>query len=137
MILHCKKCRNGNIFLFFLNLADFYIGGNKKVRNNFFFFFLKCKHLGQRIRKPRNKKKCLKSIKLAFVAAQADFSLNRSESLKKGLHMSCVVRKPDFCICENKDADQLRGNHEADQRLCFRYIDSTIPLLPKSKISSF
>ena len=24
---------------------------------------------------------------------------------------------------------------EADQRLCFRYTDSTIPLLPKSKIS--
>ena len=45
------------------------------------------------------------------------------------------MRKPDFCICENKDADQLRGNREADQRLCFRYIDSTIPLLPKSEIS--
>ena len=39
------------------------------------------------------------------------------------------MRKPAFCICENKDADQLRGNREADQRLCFRYIDSTIPLL--------
>ena len=51
--------------------------------------------------------------------------------------MSRVVRKPDFCICENKDADQLRGNHEADQRLCFRYTDSLIPLLSKSKISSF
>ena len=40
-----------------------------------------------------------------------------------------------FCICENKDADQLRGNHEADQRLCFRYMDGTIPLLPKSESS--
>ena len=30
-----------------------------------------------------------------------------------------------FCICENKDADQLRGNREADQRLCFRYTDRT------------
>ena len=50
--------------------------------------------------------------------------------------MSLVVRKPAFCICENKDADQLRGNREADQRLCFRYTDSTIPLLPKSEISS-
>ena len=40
-------------------------------------------------------------------------------------------------ICENKDADQLRGNREADQRLCFRYKDSIIPLLPKSEISSF
>ena len=44
------------------------------------------------------------------------------------------MRKPVFCICENKDADQLRGNREADQRLCFRYIDSTIPLLPTSKL---
>ena len=50
--------------------------------------------------------------------------------------MSLVMRKPAFCICENKDADQLRGNHEADQRLCFRFIDSTIPLLPFYKISS-
>ena len=32
-------------------------------------------------------------------------------------------------IRKNKDADQLRGNREADQRLCFRYTDSTIPLL--------
>ena len=46
------------------------------------------------------------------------------------------MRKPDFCICENKDVDQLRGYREADQRLCFRYIASTIPLLPKYKISS-
>ena len=50
--------------------------------------------------------------------------------------MSRIVRKPAFCICENKDTDQLRSNCEADQRLCFRYSDSTIPLLPKSEISS-
>ena len=31
--------------------------------------------------------KLLKSIKLAFVAAEADFSLYWSESLKTGLHM--------------------------------------------------
>ena len=49
----------------------------------------------------------------------------------------CVMRKPDFCLCENKGADQLRSNCEADQRLCFRYSDSTISLLPKSEISSF
>ena len=47
-----------------------------------------------------------------------------------------VMRNPAFCICENKDGDQLHGNREADQRLCFRYIDSTITLLPKSEISS-
>ena len=51
-------------------------------------------------------------------------------------NMSLVMRKPAFCICENKDADQLCGNCEADQRLCFHYADSTIPLLPKSEISS-
>ena len=52
------------------------------------------------------------------------------------LLMSRDVRKPVFRICENKDADQLRGNREADQRLCFRYMDSRIPLLPNCEISS-
>ena len=42
--------------------------------------------------------------------------------------LSRVMRKHTFCICENKDADQLRD--------CFRYIDSTIALLPNSEISS-
>ena len=36
-----------------------------------------------------------------------------------------------------EDADQLHSNCAADQRLCFRYIDTTIPLLSKSEISSF
>ena len=47
------------------------------------------------------------------------------------------MRKPASCLCENKDADQLRGNREADQRLCFRHTDSTIPLRSQSEISSF
>ena len=42
--------------------------------------------------------------------------------------------KPTICIGKNKDADQLRGNREADQRLCFRYSDSTIPPLLNSKL---
>ena len=46
------------------------------------------------------------------------------------------MRKPDFCLGENKGADQLRSNCEADQRLCFRYSDSIIPLLFIGKISS-
>ena len=41
-------------------------------------------------------------------------------------YMSLVIRKPVFCICENKDADR---------RLCFRYTNRTIPLLPESEIS--
>ena len=51
-------------------------------------------------------------------------------------YLSLVMRKRAFCICENKDADQLRSNCAADQRLCFRYTDTNIPLLPKSEISS-
>ena len=46
------------------------------------------------------------------------------------------MRNPAFCICENKDADQLCGKREADQRLCFRYTGSTISLQPKYEISS-
>ena len=45
--------------------------------------------------------------------------------------------KSTICIGKNKGADQLRGNREADQRLCFRYSDSTVPLLLKSEISRF
>ena len=52
-------------------------------------------------------------------------------------NLSRPMGKPTICICENKDADQLRGYCEADQRLCFHYRDSTIPLLSTYKISSF
>ena len=48
------------------------------------------------------------------------------------------MRKPAFYICENKDADQLRGNRESDQHLCFRYTDSKslYYLNPKFQASS-
>ena len=46
------------------------------------------------------------------------------------------MRKPDFCLCENKGADQLLSKWEADQCLCFCYTDSTISLLLKSEFSS-
>ena len=60
----------------------------------------------------------------------------KSKAGEKKNQMSRRVGKPTICICENKDADQLRGNREADQRLCLRYTDSTIPLLLISKVSS-
>ena len=47
------------------------------------------------------------------------------------------MRKPDFCLWENKGTGQLRSNCEADQLLCFHFMDSTISLLLKSEISSF
>ena len=46
-------------------------------------------------------------------------SFSKNFGLYSEYRMSLVMRKPAFCICENKDADQLRT-------------DSTIPLLPKS-----
>ena len=55
----------------------------------------------------------------------------------KSYKMSLCVRKPTICMGENKDADQLRGNREADQRLCFRYTDSTFPPLLIPKFSRF
>ena len=46
------------------------------------------------------------------------------------------MTKPEFCLCQNKGTDQHHSHCEADQRLCFRYMDTTIPLLPKSESSS-
>ena len=79
-----------------------------------------------------------------FTYAKSMFSHNAA-------HMSNIIRKPAFCKCENKDADQLCGNRAADQRLCFHYIDlliekveglyyddnSTIPLLSQPLIICF
>ena len=80
--------------------------------------------------------------KLALLTSEIITNTLWGENLAMGgtdmnSYMSLVMRKPAFCICENKDADQLRGNREADQHLCFRYIDSTILLLSKSDIISF
>ena len=74
----------------------------------------------------------IKVIKLNCFILPAVRNLQEIE----GLDLSRIVRKPDFCLGENKGADQLRGNREADQRLCFRYSDSIIPLLLIAKISS-
>ena len=64
--------------------------------------------------------------------------LNRSDQslvdTKMSNDMSLRMRKPTICIGENKGADQLRSNCEADQHLCFYYTDSTIPLLSISSL---
>ena len=51
-------------------------------------------------------------------------------------HETCHEETCYLHICENKGTDQLRGIPAADQHLCFRFVDSTIPLLPKFEISS-
>ena len=50
---------------------------------------------------------------------QCDWFLEEEFSLQNHLPGKFEPRreKTGFCICENKDADQLRGNREADQRL--------------------
>ena len=63
-------------------------------------------------------------------------SLNMKFQTLGIIYMSHFVRKPDFCLCENKGTDQLGSNCEAVQGLRFHYTDSTIPLLSQSKISS-
>ena len=40
-------------------------------------------------------------------------------------------------MLKNNGADQLRSNCKIDQRPCFRYTNSTIPLLLKSEIFTF
>ena len=56
-------------FIFLLDLAGFfYIGGNKQVKNIFFFF-----KLGRRIRKPR-KKNLTKSLEISDIETR-DISL--------------------------------------------------------------
>ena len=59
------------------------------------------------------------------------FLLNQSS---RTIYLSRLMGKPTICIGENKDADQLRGNREADQRLCFRYF--LFFLNPKFQASS-
>ena len=48
------------------------------------------------------------------------------------------MRTPVFCICENKGADQLRGNCTADQRHCFaaKIVQFLYFLNPKFQASS-
>ena len=69
-----------------------------------------------------------------------------------GIYKHIYIYKNDKCKCKivnvltctlnlpiraNYVIIPYNSNSAADQRLCFRYIDTFIPLLPKSEISSF
>ena len=84
--------------------------------------FSSFKHVGNIIQWPHSHISLLRLVRLCW------HSITRN--------MSRLKKKPTFGICEDKDTDQLGSNREADQRICFRYLDSPIPLLPKSKTSS-
>ena len=53
-------------------------------------------------------------------------------------YLSLCMRKPTICIGENKDADQLRGNREADHAFVFatRIVQFLFFLNPKFQASS-
>ena len=54
------------------------------------------------------------------------------------VHLSLVMRKPAFCICENKDADQLRGTAKLISAFVFaiQIVQSLFFLNPKFLASS-
>ena len=64
------------------------------------------------------------------------FSVNISLYQLDWKSVTKPMRKHALFLCKHKGADQLHDERAADQSLCFRYIDSTFPLLHESKISS-
>ena len=75
--------------------------------------------------------------KLMVIADQIKYLQEQAKkvSIAKD-RMSRIMRKPAFCICENKGTDQLCDNRTADQLLCFCYIDSAFLLLSESEIQA-
>ena len=60
-------------------------------------------------------------------------SVGRQNDVYRPIKLQKIYRPTVFFnVIAAKVADQLRGNREADQRLCFRYTDSTISLVPIS-----
>ena len=75
---------------------------------------------GVHIPHPSSPCKSMKKISCIFCDYQRLFEPRREKT--SFLHM-----RKQRCRC---------GNRKADQHLCFRYIDSTIPLLPKYRLYS-
>ena len=53
----------------------------------------------------------------------------------KMLKLSHLMRRPAFAYTKTKMQISCAGNSTADRCLCSLYINSTIPIIPKSKIS--
>ena len=93
--------------------------------------YKKYRKKGRKLEKKRNKKKKEFSKNKEMEIRKTREKENRKKNYTRipVSELSLVMRKPAFCICENKDPDQLRSNCAADQCLYFRCTDSTIPLL--------
>ena len=82
---------------------------------------------------------CTRQMEVAAIVSGINPSISATiDSVEMGSLQQVfeLWHEKTFFICEDKGADQLHGNRTADQGLCFRYIVSTIPLLPKSQIST-
>ena len=89
----------------------------------FFLFIVWCKECRPNL---INFRMCIHCIFLKFNIACFLASI---EFVLTTHHLSHCMGKPTICIRQNKGTVQLRSNCEADQHLCFRYTDSTLPLL--------
>ena len=69
-------------------------------------------------------------------AAQIFTACSYHRAAVEKISRAAAQENQQSAYAKDKYADQLQGNREADQCLCFCYKDSTIPLLSKSKISS-
>ena len=47
----------------------------------------------------------------------------KKTGLRQKSKMSRIMRKMDFCICKNKDTDQLCSNCTSGLHLCFCFMD--------------
>ena len=62
--------------------------------------------------RPSNEKQTYNRIQLKMNSNVACTSAFIPNTKAWNHYLSLVTRKPAFCICENKDADQLRGNRK-------------------------
>ena len=65
-----------------------------------------------------------------------DSSLSSIIKIVGHWEMSHVMRKPVHAICEQQRRRSACASAQSDQRLCFRWLDSMIPLLAIAEISS-
>ena len=82
------------------------------------------------------KYKCVTLPSRKLLRSKSSQDLCRTDRGKSGFASNIFEprhEKTCFLFMQSKGADQLRCNRAVDQGLCFRCIDSTIPLLSKSE----
>ena len=124
------RCILGNIFCFFNFKIDFWTKKKKKRKLN--SFRNTCIIKASNTSEPEKEDKiCVSYVGLFFFLQKMLADQNGQQNIKQlwtgaemlwrlrskmPNNMSCPMGKATICIGENKGADQLRGNREADQR---------------------